>query len=27
MPKSVVDHVLEVLRDCIKQVADAINDL
>ena len=27
MPKSVVDHVLEVLRNCIKQVADAIDDL
>ena len=27
MPKSVVDHVLEVLRSCIKQVAEAINDL
>jgi putrescine aminotransferase len=27
MPKSVVDHVLEVLRNCIKQVAEAINDL
>ena len=27
MPKPVVDHVLEVLRDCIRQVADAIDDL
>ena len=27
MPISVVDHVLEVLRDCIKQIADVINDL
>jgi putrescine aminotransferase len=27
MPISVVDHVLEVLRNCIKQVAAAINDL
>lgn len=27
MPKSVVDHVLEVMRNCFKQVAEAINDL
>ena len=27
MPESVVDHVLEVLRSCIKQVAEAIHDL
>jgi putrescine aminotransferase len=27
MPIAIVDHVLEVLRDCIKQVAAAINDL
>ncbi len=27
MPVSVVDHVLEVLRDCVKQVAEVIEDL
>ena len=27
MPIPVVDHVLEVLLSCIKQVAEAINDL
>ena len=27
MPKPVVDHVLEVLRDCIRQIADVIDDL
>ena len=27
MPKSVVDHVLEVLRNSIKQVAEVIDEL